>query len=286
MSARIEWLNRGVAGSDDRQQIDPRAVISPRAVVGPGCTIGAFAVIGDDVELGPACVVHPHAVLSGPARLGPKNEVHAFSCIGGSPQDLRYKGEATELVIGEGNVFREHMTVNRGTVHGGGETLIGDRNLFMAYSHIAHDCLVGSHVVMANHATVAGHTVIEDHVVFGGMVGVGTFLRIGESAMLAAGAMVEREVAPFCIVSGDRARLRAVNRVGLDRRGTSQEAKLQIKGIFRMLKETNLTLSEIVDQCRPKQGAGAPWPEKVGHLTPEADRMVTFLASVKRGLTR
>jgi UDP-N-acetylglucosamine acyltransferase len=283
MSARIEWINRGVAQTGDRRRIDPRAVISPNAVIGPECAIGAFAVVGDGVELGPECVVHPHAVLSGPARLGPRNEVHAFSCIGGSPQDLRYKGEATLLVIGEGNVFREHMTVNRGTVHGGGETLIGDRNLFMAYSHIAHDCVVGSHVVMANHATVAGHTVIEDHVVFGGMVGVGTFLRIGESAMLAAGAMVEREVAPFCIVSGDRARLRAVNRVGLERRSISKEAKLQIKGIFRMLKETNLTLTEIVDQCRCRSGTGS---EDAGHLTPEAERMVTFLATVKRGLTR
>jgi UDP-N-acetylglucosamine acyltransferase len=279
MSARIELMNHKEAGAAAR--IDPRAVISPRAVVGRGCRIGPFAVIGDGVRLGEGCVVHPHAVISGPTVMGPRNEVHAFACIGGSPQDLRHDGEPTELVIGEGNAFREHVTINRGTVHGGGRTVIGSHNLFMAYTHVAHDCQVGSRVVMANHATLAGHAVVADHVVFGGMVGVGTFLRIGESAMLAAGAMVEREVPPFCIVAGDRARLRAVNRVGLDRRGIGPAAKQQIKAIFRMLKDSDTPLSEIIAHWRFTASS-----DDTHFLTPEAERMIHFLENTTRGLAR
>ena len=275
------------------QMVDPRAVVSEEALLGPGVKVGPFAVIGKAVELGEESVVHPHAVIEGPARLGPRNEIHPFACIGGSPQDLRHQGEPTELIIGEGNVFREHVTVNRGTTHGGGATVIGDQNLFMAYTHVAHDCEVGSHVVMANHAAVAGHAVVEDYAVFGGMVGVGTFLRIGESAMLAAGAMVEREVPPFCIVAGDRARLRAVNRVGLARRSISQEARREIKEIFRALKESSRSVSEIVESYKAR-GSLAPDETEKGEvtgwtlkpLTEEAMRMLTFLEKVTRGLTR
>ncbi len=276
MSARVEWIDgtRPQLG----EGVDPRAVISPSAAVGPGCTVGPFAVIGDDVRLGAACVIHPHAVISGPTVLGDGNEVCSFSCIGGAPQDLRHNGEPTTLIIGDGNVFREHVTVNRGTVHGGGRTVIKDRNLFMAYTHVAHDCAIGSHVVMANHATLAGHVTVEDHAVFGGMVGVGTFLRVGESAMLAAGSMVEREVPPFCIIAGDRAKLRAVNRVGLDRRGIAPEAKQQIKALFRMLKTPGLTLPEIIRRWQTATPAAA--------RTPEALRMARFLETATRGLTR
>jgi UDP-N-acetylglucosamine acyltransferase len=279
MSARIELMDNTAAGA--AAQIDPRAAISSSAIVGPGCRIGAFAVIGDGVRLGEGCVVHPHAVISGPTVLGQRNEVYSFACIGGSPQDLRHDGEPTELVVGEGNAFREHVTVSRGTVHGGGRTVIGSHNLFMAYTHVAHDCQVGSRVVMANHATLAGHAVVGDHVVFGGMVGVGTFLRIGESAMLAAGAMVEREVPPFCIVAGDRARLRAINRVGLDRRGIGPAAKQQIKAIFRMLKDADTPLSEVIAHWR-----SAPSSDDALSLTPEAERMIRFLETATRGLAR
>ena len=254
---------------------DPRAAVHPSAEIGPDCSIGPFAVVGPHVSLGSGCEVHAHAVIMGPTTLGDENVIHSFACIGGPPQDLRYQGERTELIVGNNNVFREHVTVNRGTSHGGGFTKIGNNNLLMAYCHVAHDCHIGNRVVMANHATIAGHTAVGHHAVFGGMVAVGTFLRIGESAMLAAGAMVEREVPPFCIVAGDRASLRAINRVGLDRRNFNPEARKQIRAIFRAIKEKGRPLDAIVAQF-----------SKLDMLSPEAKRMLCFIEEVKRGLTR
>lgn len=269
-----------VGGVAERQRkdgsfVDPRADVHPDAVIGPGCEIGPFAVVGAGVTLGQGCALHGHAVVLGPSSLGPGNEVHPFACIGGSPQDLRHRGEPTRLEVGRDNVFREHVTVSRGTAHGGGVTTIGDANLLMAYCHVAHDCRIGSHVVMANCATLAGHVTVDDHAVFGGLVAVGTFLRVGESAMLAAGAMVERDVPPFCTVAGDRARLRAINRVGLDRRGIELEARVQIKQIFRALRARHESLEQIVARFR-----------ETPDLTDEASRMLTFIERAERGLTR
>ena len=272
MTAPIQMLN--LPRQSAETTIDDRAVVSPLADIGPGCRIGPFAVIGDNVVLGAGCIVHPHGVIEGPTHLGEYNRIHPFACIGGAPQDRRHRDEPTQLIVGRGNVFREHVTVNRGTVHGGGRTTIGDNNLFMAYSHIAHDCRVGDGVVTANHATVAGHTIIEDFAVFGGMVAVGTFLRIGESAMLAAGAMVEREVPPFCIVAGDRAKLRAINRVGLSRRGFTDMEKSEIKCIFKALKTTAQSPSAIVKTLTPRTE------------TDPGRRMLHFLSTVSHGITR
>ncbi|MCP4198019.1 MAG: acyl-ACP--UDP-N-acetylglucosamine O-acyltransferase [Proteobacteria bacterium] len=275
MATKVTVLSGGTDKASDGNVIDPRASVHPSARVGLGCSIGPFAVIGQDVILGPQCVIHSHAVLHGPTALGPKNRVHSFACIGGPPQDLRYRGEKTTLVIGTRNEFREHVTVNRGTTHGGGVTTIGDNNLLMAYSHVAHDCHLGDHIVMANHATIAGHTHVQDHVVFGGMVGVGQFLRIGESAMLAAGSMIEQEIPPFCTVAGDRARLRAVNRIGLERRNIGPRAKKQIKAIFKALKERGTPLARIITELGDLEA-----------LTPEAQRMLVFLGQVTHGLAR
>ncbi len=255
--------------------IDPGADIHPTAVLGRDCTVGPFAVIGEGVRLGDRCIVHTHAVMEGSTVMGSDNEVFPFACIGGAPQDLRHNGEITRLQIGDGNIFREHVTVSRGTAHGGGVTEIGNSNMLMAYCHVAHDCTLGDNIVMANHATLAGHVEVQDHAVFGGMVAVGTFLRIGESAMLAAGAMVERDVPSFCIVAGDRARLRAVNRVGLDRRGFSKESRRQIKRIFIALRQTSLSIEAIVSEFRDKSS-----------LTAEAGRMLVFLEKAERGVIR
>jgi UDP-N-acetylglucosamine acyltransferase len=255
--------------------VDPRAEVDPSAEMGEGATVGPFAVIGAGVAIGAGCVIHAHAVVLGPTVLGPGNAVHPFACLGGPPQDLRYRGEPTTLVVGRDNIFREHVTVNRGTVHGGGTTRIGDSNLFMACCHVAHDCTVGDHVVMANHATLAGHVSVGDHAVFGGMAAVGPFLRVGESAMLAAGAMLERDAPPFCIVAGDRARLRAVNRVGLARRRIGDEARRQIRSIFAVLRERGRLASEIVADWRAR-------PD----LSSEARRMIEFLATARRGVAR
>ncbi len=255
--------------------VDPLASIHPSAEIGPGSVIGPYAVIGPDVTLGPECIVHTHGVILGPTTFGPQNTVHPFACIGGSPQDLRYRGERTDLKVGARNDFREHVTVNRGTGHGGGSTIIGDDNLLMAYSHVAHDCVLANHVVMANHATLAGHAVVQDHVVFGGMVAVGAFIRIGESAMLAAGSMVERDVPPFCLVAGDRARLRAINTVGLNRRGVEPEVKRQIKEIFRALRDHGQSLVGIIERF-----------DKAPTLAPAPGRMIEFIRQGSRGLTR
>lgn len=257
-------------------RIHQDARISPKAVVGRNCSIGPFAVIGEGVVLGECCTIYPHAVVNGPTVMGDGNEVHSFACIGGPPQDLRHKGELTELFIGTNNIFREYVTVNRGTVHGGGRTLIGDGNLFMAYVHIAHDCKVANRTIFANAATLAGHSTVEDFAVFGGGASLGTFLRVGESAMAAAGAMIERDIPPFCIAAGDRARLRAVNRVGLTRRMFDDPAKRQIKAIFKELKNSSKKLQEIVMQFRNRDK----------FLTPEASRMLSFLESATRGVVR
>ncbi|MDJ0762164.1 MAG: acyl-ACP--UDP-N-acetylglucosamine O-acyltransferase [Myxococcota bacterium] len=267
--------NQRAAEAPGMSRIDARAVVYPTTEVGPGCDIGPYAVVGPNVRLGAGCVIHAHAVVQGPAMLGQNNIVHSFASIGGPPQDLRYRGEKTLLTIGDGNEFREHVTINRGTVHGGGITAIGNDNLLMAYCHVAHDCSIGDRVIMANHATLAGHAVVQDFAVFGGMVAVGTFLRIGESAMLAAGAMVERDVPPFCIVSGDRARLRAVNRVGLDRRGVQPAARTQIRDIIKSLKDRGRPISQIVQTF-----------SAIDALAPESRRLIGFIETAPRGLTR
>jgi UDP-N-acetylglucosamine acyltransferase len=255
--------------------IDQRAVIGPGARLGPGCSVGPYAVVGGDVVMGSGNVLHAHAVVLGPASLGHRNEVHPFAVLGGPPQDLRHRGEPTGLEIGSRNVFREHVTVSRGTAHGGGSTVLGDDNLLMAGCHVAHDCRLGNHVVMANLATLAGHASVGDHAVFGGFVGVGPFVRIGESAMLAAGAMIARDVPPFCIAAGDRARLTGVNRVGLDRRKISPEARAQIRRIVRLLRARGTPIETIVAAL----GAG---PD----LAPEVRRMLEFLRGATRGVLR
>ncbi len=258
----------------DRAEIDPSASVASGAIVGPGCVVGPYAVIGEGVELGPRCRVSSHAVIEGPTTLGRENLVRPFAVLGGPPQDLRYNDEPTRLVIGDRNDFREHVTVNRGTEHGGGCTAIGDDNLFMAYCHVAHDCRLGHRIVMANQSTLAGHVTVGDHAVFGGRVAVGAFLEIGEGAMLAAGAMIERDVAPFCLVAGDRARLSCVNRVGLRRRGFSEKARSEIKSLVRELRKRGRPLPEIL------RGFDA------GAVSPETLRLMQFLERPRRGLTR
>ncbi len=268
--------NGAVGGAAGRGGgIDPRAAISDGAVLGPGCTVGPFAVIGPGVVLGADNWIGAHAVVLGPTAMGDANEVHPFAAIGGAPQDLRHRGEPTRLEIGSRNVLREHVTVSRGTAHGGGVTSIGCDNLVMAGCHLAHDTRLGDRIVMANGATLAGHATVGDFAVFGGLVGVGPFVRVGESAMLAAGAMIERDVPPFCIAAGDRATLRAVNRVGLRRRGLSPEAKAEIKRIFRLLKDKGTPLAGI---------AAALGGDAI--RTPEARRMLEFLDGVRRGVLR
>lgn len=203
-------------------RIHPTATVDPRAELDVDVTVGPYAVVGPAVRIGRGTRLSAHVVIEGATRLGEHNVVHPFAVLGGEPQ-IRKRGDRDDeagpraLVIGDHNVFREHVTVN---VSGGGKaTTIGSHNLFMATSHVAHDAEVGSHCVLANGVQLAGHVVVEDWATFGGLSGVAQWLRVGQSAFVAAGAMCERDVPPFVIVQGDRARVRALNVIGLARRG-------------------------------------------------------------------
>ena len=210
--------------------IHSTAIIHPHARLDSTVSVGPFAVIDEDVTLGPGCVVGPHAYLTGVTTAGARNKFHSGSVVGGTPQDLKYKGDKTNLRIGDDNVFREHVTVNVSS--GERPTTIGAKNLFMAGAHVAHDVLVGSNCVVANAVQLAGHVIVEDWVTFGGLSGVAQHLRVGQSAFVAAGAMCERDVPPFVIVQGDRARVRALNVVGLERRGVSADSITRLKKAF------------------------------------------------------
>jgi UDP-N-acetylglucosamine acyltransferase len=216
--------------------IHPTAVVDPSASVHEAAEIGPYAIVGARVTIGARTVVGAHAVLEGPTTLGEDNRVSALAALGGPPQDLKYKGEPTTLVIGNRNRFREFCTIHRGTVTGHGTTIIGDDNLFMAYSHVAHDCVVGSRTVFANGASLAGHCVVEDDVVLGAFAAVRQFLRIGRHAFVGAFAGMNHDVLPFLWSSSDRdVRAWKVNSVGLERKGFSKERVAALQKAYRIL---------------------------------------------------
>lgn len=233
------------------------AVIDTSAKIAPDVEVGPFSVVGAGVELGARCKLGPHVIVEGPATLGADNELFAFSVIGGAPQDKRNKDAATRLVIGERNVFREHVTVHRGTRDS--DTRIGSFNLFMVGAHVAHDAVIGSHCVIANGVQLAGHCRVGDHVTFGGLAGVAQFVTIGEGAFVAAGAMVERDVPPFLIVQGDRARVRAVNTVGLERRGVPADSIREVERVFRAIYMQRVPRAEALANVRTDD----PWARRL-----------------------
>jgi UDP-N-acetylglucosamine acyltransferase len=210
------------------------AIVASSARLGNDVEVGPYAVVGEDVELGDGTVLLSHAIVHGPATLGQENVLHPFAVVGGAPQQKKLeKGARATLTMGHGNVVREHVTIHRGG--GATGTRVGDDNLFMVASHVAHDVTVGSHVTLANGAQIAGHVEIRDHASFGGQSGVAQFVEIGESAFVAAGAMCERDVPPFVIVQGDRARVRALNVVGLRRRAVPEASIGALRRAFRLL---------------------------------------------------
>ena len=223
-------------------KVHPSALVDPRAELASDVEVGPYAVIGPGVRIGAGCRIAAHAVIEGPVAMGERNAISSFAVLGGAPQDKRAGGKATRVDIGDDNVFREHVTVHRGTRDT--STRIGSGNLFMVGAHVAHDVIVGSWCVLANAVQLAGHVVVEDHVTFGGLSGAAQLVRIGEGAFVAAGAMVERAVPPFCIVQGDRARVRAVNRVGLERRGVPATSIAEIERIFRAVFATRTPRSD------------------------------------------
>ena len=216
--------------------VHPTAVVDPAAVVDPTAAIGPYAIVGARVKIGARTLVGAHAVIEGPTTLGEDNRVSPQAAIGGPPQDLKYKGEPTTLTIGHRNTFREFCTIHRGTVTGHGATIIGDDNLFMAYSHVAHDCVIGSRTVFANGASLAGHCVVEDDVVLGAFAAVRQFLRIGRHAFVGAFSGMNHDVLPFLWSSTDRdVRAWKVNSVGLERKGFSKDRVAALQKAYRVL---------------------------------------------------
>ncbi|HXZ60691.1 MAG TPA: acyl-ACP--UDP-N-acetylglucosamine O-acyltransferase [Steroidobacteraceae bacterium] len=255
--------------------IDARAVVSPEARLAADVSVGPFAVIGPGVEIGPRTIVGPHALINGPTVLGADNHVFQFASIGDAPQDKKYRGEPTRLVVGDRNVFREYCTVNRGTTHDKGVTRIGDDNLFMASAHVAHDCVVGSKTVFANGAVLGGHVEIGDWVILGGLSAVHQFARVGAHAFLAGGAMARQDVPPYVMVAGDPAAPHAVNAEGLKRRGFTEEQIRAIREAYRILYRSELKLSEALERLEP-----------LARDRPELRIFVDFIRSSTRSIVR
>ena len=255
--------------------IHPTALVDPGAVIGAGVEIGAFAVIGSQVHLGDRVRVEHHASVLGPSAVGADTHIFPFASIGSAPQDLTYKGEPTRLEIGERNVFREFVTINRGTTKGGGVTRIGDDCFFMAYAHVAHDSTIGSHVIMANCAALAGHIRIDDHAILGGLVAVHQWARVGRLAMIGGVSGVALDVPPFCIASGERAKLYGLNVVGLKRHGFSEARIADIKKAYRLLFREGLPLKAAIEAVESELPGSA-----------DAAELLEFIRTTKRGITR
>ncbi|MFZ7097051.1 acyl-ACP--UDP-N-acetylglucosamine O-acyltransferase [Luteimonas dalianensis] len=230
---------------DAAGQVHPTAVVDPSARLGSGVEVGAFTLIGAGVEIGEGTRIGPHSSIHGPTRIGRDNVVHGHAAIGGDPQDKKYAGEAVRLEIGERNVIREFTTINRGTGGGGRVTRIGDDNWLLAYTHIAHDCIVGNHCVFSNNATLAGHVEVGDHVILSGFAGIHQFCRIGMHAFIGMGAFVNGDVPPFVMVAQDGyGRPRGINSEGLKRRGFDSERTAAIKRAYRALYMSGTDLAQ------------------------------------------
>ncbi len=230
------------------QRIHPSAVIDPSARIGARVSIDAYCVIGANVEIGEGTVIGAHATIDGACRIGRDNRIHAHAAIGGDPQDKKFQGGHSELVIGDRNTIREFATLNRGTPDGGGVTRIGNDNWIMAYVHIAHDCLVGDNTVFANNATLAGHVEIGDYVTLGGFSGVHQFCKIGAHAFIGMGSLINADVLPFVLVAGQYAKPRGINSEGLKRRGFSAERIAAIKRAYRALYVSGKPLADAREQ--------------------------------------
>jgi UDP-N-acetylglucosamine acyltransferase len=255
--------------------IHPTAVIEPGAKVDPSCEIGPYAVVGPDVVLGPKNVLSAHAIVNGHTTLGAGNRVFPHAVLGDIPQDLKYRGEPTRLVVGDRNTFRECVTINIGTEGGGGVTAIGNGCLFMAYSHVGHDCSIGDGAIIANSVALAGHCILEDHVHMSGLAAAHQFTRIGRLAFVSGLTGVAMDVPPYCMVTGGRAELVGLNTVGLQRAGMSEEQIGRVKQAYKVLFRSNLALAEAVAQLEQELGS-----------FPEVAHLVRFVKASQRGVTR
>ena len=257
-------------------QVHEQAIIASNAKVAPGVRVGAYAVIGEHVELGEGCVLHEHAVVQGPSKIGRNNVFYPFCVIGGDPQDLRFKGERTELFVGDGNTFREYVTITRGTVGGGGKTSIGSGSLFLASSHVGHDCHVGDHTLFVNGATLAGHVTVEDYATIGFQSPVHQFCRVGRYAYIGASTVITQDVPPFSRVVTDReTKSYGVNTIGLERKGFSDARLKVLARAFRLLSRSKMNTSQAVAEMRKSLGESE-----------DVQELIRFIEAAERGIVK
>ena len=253
--------------------IHASAIIDPSAKIASNVHIGPYSVIGADVEIGEGTWIGSHVVIKGPTTIGSHNKIHSFASLGEDPQDLKYQGEKTYLIIGNRNTIREFCTLNRGTVQDKSTTQIGSDNLFMSYVHIAHDCVVGNHTVFANNASLAGHVKVEDHAILGGFSGVFQFCRVGAHSFIATNSVVIKDVPPFVKVSGHYAKPFGLNTVGLQRRGFAEAALAELRRAYKIIYRNGLTVVDAIQELRKMQS-----PE-IGHL-------IEFIEASNAGIAR
>jgi len=253
--------------------IHDTAIIDASAKIAADVEIGAYSVIGADVEIASGTVIGPHVVVMGPSKIGQDNRIFQFSSIGEAPQDKKYQGERTWLELGDRNVIREFVTLNRGTDEGNGKTIIGSDNLFMAYSHVAHDCLVGNHTVFANAASLSGHVEVGDYTILGGFTSVHQFTLIGSKSFCGLGSVVTQDIPPFTTAVGNRARVIGINKEGLKRKGFSAELIQALHKSFRQLLKSRGSKEEISENLKP-----------LCEKYPEVAEFVDFVKNSKRGI--
>jgi UDP-N-acetylglucosamine acyltransferase len=256
--------------------IHPSAIVDPKSTIHSSCEIGPYCVIGGEVEMGENCRLASHVTIAGPTRIGADNHFFPFTSIGMAPQDITYAGEATRLEIGDHNQIREFVTINRGTVKGGGCTRVGNHNLIMAYTHIAHDCQIGSHIIMANAATLGGHVSVGDWATVGALCPVHHFVRIGTHAFIGGGTTVTRDVLPFSKTSAERGtHAYGLNAVGLERRGFTKERIKKIHHAYRLLLASKLNTSQALEKLRAEPDIGE-----------DVEMLIRFIEESERGVIK
>ena len=256
-------------------KIHETALVDRRAELDRDVEVGPYSIIGPGVRIGKGTRVKSHAVIEGHTTIGEGNLIFQFATVGSVPQDLKYRGEESRLVIGDHNTIREFVSLNPGTTGGGMVTRVGSHNLLMMYCHIAHDCSLGDRNIIANGATFGGHVVVEDYVIVGGLVGIHQFVKIGAGALLGAGSMVSKDVPPYCNAAGDRARIKGLNVEGMRRRGFVKEQIEAIRKAYRIIFQSGLTAKAALKKARKEI------PESV-----EVERMAVFIEDSKRGICR
>jgi UDP-N-acetylglucosamine acyltransferase len=254
--------------------IHSTAIVHPKVKVASNCEIGPYCVIGEHVTLGEKCKLHSHVVIDGHTKLGKENEIFPFASVGKKTQDLKWKGGITRLEIGDRNVFREGVTIHSAT-DGGDVTVVGSDNLLLTYVHIAHDCRLGDHIIMSGYAGLAGHVVVEDHAILGGYTAVHQFCRVGKFAMTGGCSRIPQDVAPFMIVEGNPAETRAVNKIGLQRNGVSDEAQAALRSAYKILFREELSVTNALAKI-----------EKDLPPLPEIQHLVQFIRASERGIIK